>query len=493
MAETFQESRDFTYVLHAATSAHSVQDRLGAPEYSYYFVLEGLLKAVEGIGSAVVVADPAEADGIFDACGGRCVLLSIAPPHQAPSGLRCPVIPVFAWEYSNIPNEQLDDDPRSDWRTVLARHGRAITLSNYAAATVRAEMGPAFPIGVVTVPVFEQFAELRQRQRGERPIALSGSIFDSRQFGPFFERPLPPVQPARLGPARRLRESARLTLHYGVLWYREAVRDMLLPTRVKRGVAIAGRSYSAVRRLARPRSASSVPSPVSPAKPSLPAPPRAVLPAETIGVSGVVFTSVFNPDGRKNMTDILTAFCYAFRDTPDATLVLKMVHHDRAAFEPLLQELTTKLAPFQCRIITLQGWMDDAAYHALVEATDIYVNASSAEGLCLPLMEFMSAGRPAIAPGHTAMADYITPDNAFVLRAGLEHNVWPHDPRDLFRTMRYRLEWDSLRDAFLDAYAVATADEARYGAMSAAAVGAMRRTCSLSVVQSQLAQFMALA
>ena len=42
------------------------------------------------------------------------------------------------------------------------------------------------------------------------------------------------------------------------------------------------------------------------------------------------------------------------------------------------------------------------------------------------------------------MADYIDPNIAFVLQASLEHNVWPFDPRDLFTTMRYRLDWESI-------------------------------------------------
>ena len=47
----------------------------------------------------------------------------------------------------------------------------------------------------------------------------------------------------------------------------------------------------------------------------------------------------------------------------------------------------------------------------------------------MPLMEFMSAGRPVIAPRHTAMADYIDESSAFIVASSPEHNVWPDDPR----------------------------------------------------------------
>ena len=89
--------------------------------------------------------------------------------------------------------------------------------------------------------------------------------------------------------------------------------------------------------------------------------------------------------------------------------------------------------------------------------------------LCMPLMEFMSAGVPAIAPDHTAMADYITTDNAFIVRGTREHNVWPHDPEQMFRTMRYRIEWDSIVEAFEDAAAMLNGPAERRVAMSNAA------------------------
>ena len=57
--------------------------------------------------------------------------------------------------------------------------------------------------------------------------------------------------------------------------------------------------------------------------------PPALLPDvdqhQQVVVDGVVYVSVFNPlDGRKNWHHLITAFCWAFRDTSDATLVLKM-------------------------------------------------------------------------------------------------------------------------------------------------------------------------
>ncbi len=79
----------------------------------------------------------------------------------------------------------------------------------------------------------------------------------------------------------------------------------------------------------------------------------------------------------------------------------------------------------------------------------------------------LSGGRPAIAPDHTAMADYIDDSLAFVPRSSPEPIHWPHDPQKRLATTRFRPLWSDLRDAFL-ASAVVADDPARYAAMSRA-------------------------
>jgi glycosyltransferase involved in cell wall biosynthesis len=205
-----------------------------------------------------------------------------------------------------------------------------------------------------------------------------------------------------------------------------------------------------------------------------------------------VYAAILSPqDGRKNWTDLVSGFVWALRDQTGATLIVKMPAKDAHGFHEHFDGWLTQLAPFQCRVIALYGYLDDAAYENLVDAADYYVNTSSAEGLCLPLMEFLSAGRPALAPAHSAMADYITRHNAFVLQSSLEHNVWPHDPRALYKTMRHRLNWRSLADAYAASFARATAAGDDYAAMSGRAKSSMAAFCAADVVAEQLAAALA--
>jgi glycosyltransferase involved in cell wall biosynthesis len=179
---------------------------------------------------------------------------------------------------------------------------------------------------------------------------------------------------------------------------------------------------------------------------------------------------VFNPsDGRKNWSDILSAFAFALGDKDDATLVLKPAHHSAEPFLGKFLEQMRAIGPMKARVLAIQAFLEDDAYRRLIGATSYYVNASRCEGLCIPLMEFMSAGVPAIAPAHTAMQDYVSEDSTFVVRSSVEPTSWPHDPSERISALWHRIDWESLVDRFRESYRVAHAAPDRYGRMSAAA------------------------
>jgi hypothetical protein len=212
----------------------------------------------------------------------------------------------------------------------------------------------------------------------------------------------------------------------------------------------------------------------------------------TLQLDGVVYTSVFNPsDGRKNWEDMLSAFCVTFREVEDATLVLKLTHHDaEEALSDILHHLY-KNQSYRCRIVLIYGYLADPDYERLVQATRYVVNTSYGEGQCLPLMEFMSCGKPAVAPRTTAMIDYLNADNAFLIDSTDELTAWPHDPRKAFRTLRYVTNWASLCVAYRDSYEVASRQPQRYAQMAAQAVASLQGFCSQAVAEQRLQGFLA--
>lgn len=215
-------------------------------------------------------------------------------------------------------------------------------------------------------------------------------------------------------------------------------------------------------------------------------------PVRKITLEGIVYTSVFSPiDGRKNWKDIVTAFCTAFHDVEDATLVLKMTHNSLSSFLGKLHFFLQQLLPFKCRIVALHGYMDSVEYESLISATHFYISASRGEGLCLPLMEYMACGKPSISPCHTAMVDYVDSSSTLIVDSSLEPCMWPHDSREVFRTMRYRIDWDSLVNAYRRSYDIAKNQPGVYREMAKSASLRMNKFSSNIVVREKLRKFFA--
>ena len=489
-------------LVYSSYDPESIKAAFGKPQYSYHFVLLGFLPALQRLGTVVRVRAIEEVDPIFDACQAEkqdCVFLCFAPPHLVPVTLRCPTIPVFAWEFTTFPCAEWSEDPRSDWRRVFRHCGRAITLSRHSAALVRQAMGPDFPVFSIPTGSYDAFAplfHLKAGARKPREIRFHGFLYDTDAEGCFRSIaawPLPPKQAApppvvpaaELPPEPPLTPRARLSLSisYGLAWYRHVLRD-LMPGWMRSVISTAGGMGYRFYRYLLPLPAALAPPPAV-----VEAPPGPVEQDGSVQLSEIVYTAVFAPeDGRKNWHDLVTAFLWAFKDEKRATLLLKMPRTSWSIMHEDFVDVMGRFAPFACRVVLIYGYMEDAEYAALVEAADYYVNASSCEGLCIPLTEFLSAGVPAIAPDHTGMADYITPRLAFILRASLEHNVWPFDPREMFSTMRYRLDWDSLELAFRESFDVALNRGGAYAGMAQSAHEAMREFCSMERVQNLLGE-----
>lgn len=403
----------------------------GEAHYSYRFVLEQFRPVLEELDTVLCVDRPAEIDAIHArarASGESCVHLSFAPPQLTPLGLACPTIPVFAWEFPDIPSEAWGDDERNDWCHVFRRVGRAITHSRFGVDAVRRAMGEDFPILCCPSPVWDRF------QRGAAPsdalaprrvpISPSAFVVDTGSRGPAPE-------------ARGL--SASFTVDLGQLRSERAVEQ----------------------------------------------------PAD-LQLAGVVYTSVFNPaDFRKNWQRMLTSFCRAFRDTPDAVLLLKFVHWNHGYWLPLLHDTIYKQPPFRCRIAAIGGFLDDASLEAMVHATTYAISTSTGEGQCLPLMELMSSGKPAVAPRHTAMLDYLDGTNAFLVEGYLQETAYPQDPRGKLLTSAFQFESESLVRALRESHAVARSDPARYRLLSQRARSSLERHCSRRVVLDRLRAFLA--
>lgn len=413
-------------LIHTSTAAKDVSQRLGKPEYSYRFVVQEFKPLLEQIGTVIEVADPQnEVDAIYEACAARgepCIFLCFMPPSKTPIDLKCPTIPVYAWEFDHLPDEAFGGKPRNDWRRVLARLGAALTHSSYTVARTRAAMGPNFPVECVPAPLWDRIQAVRRMPPPAHVLPVNGLIIDSTRTD-----------------LRAYRKSARI----------EALPDIL------------------------------------------PLPPNLGEYQGSIDMNGIVYTAIFNPgDARKRWMQMINAFCEALHDKSDATLLLKLTHHDPSEMLPNMLEAVYTMGPVSCRVLFVHAYLEEPEYNAMLRNTTYVLNVSSGEGQCLPLMEYMSAGIPAVACRHTSMSDYIDSECAFIIDSSPEPGTWPHDQRQSYRTVRQRTHYHSLVSAYRNSYYVAKHEPDVYAAMSDAAVRSLERYCSVGVVRPRLQHFL---
>lgn len=469
------------FLVYSAMTSATIQHNFGEPEYSYYFVLQEFLPLLHILGEVRVIEDPAtEVDALYNEAlhqGHDCIFLSFSPPHLTCLGLACPTIPVFAWEFDSMPNETWwTDCPEHDWRWCLQQCAAAIVHSKQSAAAVRMLMGDSFPVIDLPAPVWDRMAELRRQPKPARLEieVINGVLFDTHD--PSLSRWLPTeadirravaeargtiaVDPNR-GYRRAPKSIARISSDFLVAWYQEVLAPRLSGSLRDKLDAWADKTY-----------------PWYPGRRSL-------------RPSGVVFTSLFNPlDGRKNWMDMLTAFCTEFHDEPEATLIFKLGHRRyEEALEHILMVLP-KLGDFQCRVVLLSGFLANHAYRDLIRSSHFTVNTSYGEGQCLPLMEYLSAGKPAVAPQHSALSDYIDSDIAFIIDSAPDATAWPHDPRIAYRTLRQQIDWTSLCKAYRAAFECYREQPETYRAMARAAELRMERHCSLATAAERLSLFL---
>ncbi|RLP54827.1 MAG: glycosyltransferase family 1 protein [Ketobacter sp.] len=387
----------------------TIYDRIGVAEYSYYFVLKSFVPMLERFGEVILVDNNEEANKHYleSKCDGvRCILFCFSPPHNLLVDIECLVVPVFAWEFDTIPNVSLEQGNSTlDWVSVLDKCRLAITHSKYSKKAVKRALSGDRPIFAIPSPVWDNQSVPRKKILFSKPtksftLEFKGECLDSHFI-----------------------DTDQLDQQHG-----EQRKKGIEPNELFAG---------------KPNLSGDV------AQKSVPG--RGV----KVVLSGAVYTSIFNPyDYRKNWEAMITAFFYAFRHRRDATLLIKISANHYAAFTDRVVDMLRRLEPYQCRIVVIYGFLETYQYQKLMVGSTYYVNTSFSEGQCLPLMEFLSAGVPAIAPRSSALSEYVYPWNAFVLRSHPEPTHWQHDPREKFRATHYRVEWQALVNAYKTSYMV---------------------------------------
>jgi glycosyltransferase involved in cell wall biosynthesis len=428
-------------------SEPSLIQHLGREAYSYRFVYGLFAPLLDRWAPTLEVIDPERnlAGEAQRALQKRQlpVHVGFSPLHLMTPAPGIPNIVVPAWEFPDIPVVEYEGNPRNNWARVANEMTMVITHTAFSAqAFLRG--GVTSPIRVVPVPVPPAYFAVPPHDP-QRSVVIDSPCYI-----------LQPLE--RDGTGSPSTMNLRRTCKRMLRSYYMHLQP-LLPVVVQRQILDAGRALTAGLRAFR--------------RLNIPLPPV----QQRIVLSGIVYTSIFNPfDGRKNWEDMLSGFLRALGPRDDATLVLKLViSRDRAflAVQEVLAHYHSLKIPHRCRIVIVTEYLAAEQMLQLAESTTYYLNTSRAEGSCLPLQDYLAAGRPAVAPCHTGMADSVADDRGFPVASHPEPAVFPNHIQAGMTTTWHRLVWSSLVECLEESYAVARVEPRRYRAMSAAARNSM--------------------
>ncbi len=441
-----QAAKTKALVVSSMYTEAETADRIGREAYSYRYVYRAFAPLLERWGSTQEINRP---ESRLDYALWRArqqhlepVHLSFLPLHLVYLTQHAPNVAFPFWEFPDIPDSSFANNPRNNWVRIADRLALVLTASTFTRdAFVRA--GIKTPIHVVPVPITPAYFDVSPWEQNQRTVLECPSYV--------FPRPEPASAP---GPSPWVRESLQGVGIRGRI--RQGYKSYLkprLPARLDRyfgiAMAIARGLKAAHDEDVRP----------------------CVNSAPNLELSGVVYTSILNPyDPRKNWQDLLSAYLLALRDCEDATLVLKLVVCPKlaaAALNGVINHYRTINIRHRCKLAFVTEYLSDAQMVEMARGSTYYVNSARAEGSCLPLQDFLAAGRPGIAPCHTAMADYFNDRLGFPVDSYPEPASWPHAQSLGYTTTWHRLVWQSLHDQFRSSYEVAKCDSARYRTMAA--------------------------
>ncbi len=445
--------------------------RLGSPGYSYDVVAGLLAPLLQRWGEVMPV--PLDVHRIEDAIrtarqrGLQPIHLSVLPFQDVYLTASAPNVVFPFWEFPDVPAEAFDGNPQNNWVATANRCDLVLVCGPFTAESLR-RAGIRTPIHVVPVPTPREYFVLPSWSPDTvtripcsayvfpNPAVPGHELWDAAdavdEDGPRLQPPAPSLARSLLGQLR--------------LAYRHVLKPLLPPvvhqaarTRV-RPVGVGLDRWHEYLHSCR---------------------------HEHLELSGIVFTSIFSPqDGRKNREDLLSGFVTALRDRADATLVVKLVSADSLWIESALNYYRTTGLSHRCKVIFITDYLPDEQLCALAGASTYYLTTTRAEGCCLPLLNYLAAGRPGVAPCHTAISDYFGPELGFVIRSSLERTLWPQDRRIRFKTTWHRLMWPSVVEQIRRSYELARNDRASYEALAAAARSRMTQWVEAEAVWPRL-------
>jgi hypothetical protein len=136
------------------------------------------------------------------------------------------------------------------------------------------------------------------------------------------------------------------------------------------------------------------------------------------------YFAILNPwDYRKNFPNLLKTFMEFANNHKDVLFIVKVIIDNKTTFLNNINEILYLNLGYKNlksdNIIMISEYIPEKTLFSIMKKVDYYYNLSFAEGQFLPILESMIVGTVPISPDKTAMEDYITQENSFVIPSKL--------------------------------------------------------------------------
>ncbi len=138
----------------------------------------------------------------------------------------------------------------------------------------------------------------------------------------------------------------------------------------------------------------------------------------------IALADSFSSFNRKNPAGAVEAFKKAFSESDKATLVLKLRNYDVRLGSVILMGLPVK------RVKILTSSLSHREKIQLIMCADVLVSLHRAEGFGLTIAEAMALGVPVVATDWSANAEFMKPENGYLVPC---HLVPVRDPKGPYR------------------------------------------------------------
>ena len=398
----------------------------GWSEYSYRYLAESIENYFIENDLNVIIVDSEETLNSkvkeFEA-EYEPIHLIVGPPNSAFTSLFCKNILIFAWEFPDIPCHSVNGDVQNNWLRQFELFDEIYTLSDFATNSVRKVHD-----GIVnTLPI--ELLQTANSLKGRIESAAEVYINILNELAKETSREIVEI---KIKDTISLQAKRFYFIHL----------NPLIPNRIGLIIRSAYKKFFATVETEYPDNAHE--SEIS--KVNL----------EDFCFDKIILSSWLNPfDSRKNFHLLLDTAAEFIKNHESVVLLLKLHCNESSGVKFVTESVRMVAEKYDISPASfgfIFDYLDEHQSQLVRSSVNLYLNVSSGEGLCWPVLEHLTVGVPVVIPNNTIFQEYRQSSLIFKFECDVVSTKFPINRRNQFDTYTFPPIQKSLRDKLLEGF-----------------------------------------